>query len=202
MTTQDNPKQEPKTTRYAVFCGSRDGNKEMYTQDGYTLGKTLAERNIELIYGGGSTGVMGAVARGCLDHHGYVTGIIPHFLQTKERTFRRVNELIITKDMHERKRLMHTLSDGFIILPGGLGTLEELFEAWTWLQLELHNKPLAVLNTENFYTPLFSNFEHMKQNGFVDAKSKLPIHETNIGSLLNAMESHRRKQETTHCHLS
>ena len=202
MKTSDRTTQHKDTIKYTVFCGSRDGDKEIYTQQGYALGKELAHRNIELIYGGGSSGVMGAVARGCLDHHGYVTGIIPHFLQTKERTFRRVNELIITKDMHERKRLMHTLADGFIILPGGLGTLEELFEAWTWLQLELHNKPLAVLNTENFYAPLFSNFEHMKQNGFIDAKSTLPINETNIVSLLDAMESHRLNQESTHCHRS
>lgn len=144
-----------------VFCASSLGNDPVYAETAFELGKILAENQIDLIYGGAQVGLMGKVAEGCLSHNGKVTGIIPGFLKTKEIAHANLTELITVKTMHERKALMHDKSDAFIALPGGFGTLEELFEILTWGQLSLHKKPIGILNVNGYYDPLIQLVEKM-----------------------------------------
>ena len=132
-----------------------------------TLGAALARNDIGLVYGGGSLGLMGEVARATLDHGGRVTGIIPGFLVEKEAMMRDVHEMIVTEDMHERKRLMFERSDAFVALPGGVGTLEELVEQLTWVQLGRHTKPVIVANIDGFWTPFLALLTHMKTDTFI-----------------------------------
>jgi len=150
-----------------VFCGSSEGFNDIYREAGYELGAILAERNIRVIYGGAKIGVMGAVAEGVLQNGGKVTGVIPHFLCTKEVAHEGLTDLILTDTMHERKLKMHELSDGIIALPGGWGTLEELFEMMTWAQLGLHPKPIGILNVNGFYEPLLALLNNMIDEGFL-----------------------------------
>jgi uncharacterized protein (TIGR00730 family) len=150
-----------------VYCGSGKGNNPAYARAAQTLGRALAENGIGLVYGGGSLGLMGEVARATLDHGGRVTGIIPAFLSEREQMLRAVDELIVTEDMHERKRLMFERSDAFVALPGGIGTLEELVEQLTWSQLGRHRKPIVVANVEGFWTPFLSLLAHMKSDAFI-----------------------------------
>lgn len=145
----------------AVFCASSDGNDTVISDESYRLGKILAERNINLVFGGSKLGLMGKVAAGCLDHNGKVIGVIPDFLKTKEVVHPGLSELITTRDMHERKLKMHELSDGFIALPGGFGTFEELFEIITWGQLGLHKNPIGLLNINGFYDDLIAMLKTM-----------------------------------------
>jgi len=144
-----------------VFCASSSGNNLIYAEAAFELGKILADNQIDLIYGGAQVGLMGKVAEGALSHNGKVTGIIPEFLKTKEIAHGSLSELITVKTMHERKARMHELSDGFIALPGGFGTMEELFEILTWAQLSLHKKPVGLLNINGFYDPLIQLIEKM-----------------------------------------
>lgn len=144
-----------------VFCASSLGNDPVYAETAFELGKYLAENQIDLIYGGAQVGLMGKVAEGCLSYNGKVTGIIPVFLKTKEIAHANLTELITVKTMHERKALMHDKSDAFIALPGGFGTLEELFEILTWAQLSLHKKPIGILNINGYYNPLIQLVEKM-----------------------------------------
>lgn len=144
-----------------VFCASSLGNDPVYAETAFELGEILAENGIELIYGGAQVGLMGKVAEGSLSHNGKVTGIIPGFLKTKEIVHANLTELITVKTMHERKALMHDKSDAFIALPGGFGTLEELFEILTWAQLSLHKKPVGILNVNGYYDPLIQLVEKM-----------------------------------------
>ena len=150
-----------------VYCGSGVGKSPAYRAAARTLGKALAEQKIGLIYGGGDLGLMGDIAHTTLDHGGHVTGIIPRFLTRKEQMLRDVDELIVTQDMHERKRLMFERSDGFVALPGGIGTLEELVEQLTWVQLGRHTKPVIVANIEGFWDPFLNILTHMKADGFI-----------------------------------
>jgi uncharacterized protein (TIGR00730 family) len=150
-----------------TYCGSGPGNNPRYLDAASQFGKHLAENGIRLVYGGGSTGLMGAVANGVLDHGGSVTGIIPEFLNTRERMLTRVQELIITPDMHERKRLMFERSDAFVALPGGVGTLEELVEQLTWQQLGRHSKPVLLANIDGFWEPLLLLLSHMRATQFI-----------------------------------
>ena len=144
-----------------VFCASSLGNHPVYAETAFELGEILAENGIELIYGGAQVGLMGKVADGALSKNGKVTGIIPGFLQTKEIAHHSLNELITVQTMHERKALMHDRSDAFIALPGGFGTMEELFEILTWAQLSLHQKPIGVLNINGYYDPLIQLVDKM-----------------------------------------
>jgi uncharacterized protein (TIGR00730 family) len=153
--------------RIAVFCGSSSGSEEIYREQALLLGKLLAEQNIGLVYGGARIGLMGAVADGVLDHGGEVTGVLPNFLGSKEIAHDQLTELIMVDSMHERKLKMHDLSDGFIALPGGFGTFEELFEILTWAQLGLHSKPIGLLNVNRFYDPLYKMLETMVSHGFL-----------------------------------
>jgi hypothetical protein len=131
------------------------------------LGKLFAENDVRLVYGGGSLGMMGAVASAVLDHGGRVTGIIPDFLTTRENALTRVQEMIVTPDMHERKRLMFEHSDAFVAMPGGVGTLEELVEQLTWKQLGRHAKPVLLANIDGFWEPLLALFTHMRSTEFI-----------------------------------
>ena len=131
------------------------------------FGKILAENGIALVYGGGSVGLMGALAESVLDHGGRVTGVIPDFLVNREHMLLRVQERVITRDMHERKRVMFDHADAFVALPGGVGTLEELVEQLTWAQLGRHKKPILILNSERFWDPLCALLDHMKKLDFI-----------------------------------
>jgi uncharacterized protein (TIGR00730 family) len=150
-----------------VFCGSGPGKNPAYVEAAQSLGRAMAEAGYGLVYGGGSLGLMGEVARAVLTSGGYVTGIIPEFLSEKERMLRDVNELVVTGDMHDRKRLMFERSDAFVALPGGIGTLEELVEQLTWAQLGRHDKPIVLANIENFWNPLKSLLDHMRAEAFI-----------------------------------
>ena len=150
-----------------VYCGSGPGNNPRFIEAASAFGRILAENGIRLVYGGGSTGLMGAIATSVLDHGGSVTGIIPEFLNTRERMLTRVQELVITPDMHERKRLMFERSDAFVALPGGVGTLEELVEQMTWQQLGRHSRPVLLANIEGFWEPLLDLLTHMRATQFI-----------------------------------
>ena len=150
-----------------VYCGSGPGTNPRFVEAAIALGKALAEGGIRLVYGGGSIGLMGAVATSVLDHGGTVTGIIPGFLTARENALKRVQELIVTPDMHERKRLMFEHSDAFVALPGGIGTLEELVEQLTWQQLGRHTKPVLLANIEGFWEPLLALLAHMRATQFI-----------------------------------
>ncbi|MCQ6268652.1 TIGR00730 family Rossman fold protein [Fictibacillus sp. WQ 8-8] len=154
----------------AVFCGSSNGVSEIYVKEAAKLGKELAERNIGLVYGGASVGVMGAVADSVLQHGGQVTGIMPDFLKKREISHKNLTNLIVVDSMHERKARMAELADGFIVLPGGPGTMEEFFEIFTWAQLGLHPKPCGLLNINHYFDPLISLFNHMTAEGFMQEK--------------------------------
>jgi len=150
-----------------VYCGSGPGTNPRFIEAAIALGRALAENGIRLVYGGGSIGLMGAVATSVLDHGGTVTGIIPDFLTSRESALTRVQELIVTPDMHERKRLMFERSDAFVALPGGIGTLEELVEQLTWQQLGRHSKPVLLANIDGFWEPLLSLLAHMRATEFI-----------------------------------
>jgi uncharacterized protein (TIGR00730 family) len=150
-----------------VYCGSGPGTNPRFIEAAVALGKTLAENGIRLVYGGGSIGLMGAVATSVLDHGGIVTGIIPDFLTSRENALKRVQEMIVTPDMHERKRLMFERSDAFVALPGGVGTLEELVEQLTWQQLGRHTKPVLLANIDGFWEPLLALLAHMRATEFI-----------------------------------
>ena len=150
-----------------VYCGSGPGTNPRFVEAANALGRVLAENGIRLVYGGGSIGLMGAVATSVLDHGGTVTGIIPDFLTSRENALKRVQEMIVTPDMHERKRLMFERSDAFVALPGGIGTLEELVEQLTWQQLGRHSKPVLLANIDNFWEPLLALLAHMRATEFI-----------------------------------
>lgn len=153
-----------------VYCGSQDGRNATYRRAANTLGTAMAGQGIGLVYGGGTRGVMGAVADAVLQAGGKVTGIIPEFLIDKEATrqaLSRLDELVVTRDMHERKHLMFERSDAFVALPGGIGTLEELIEILTWAQLGRHSKPIILANIDDFWKPLESLLSHMTSEGFI-----------------------------------
>src|SRR5579859_462751 len=150
-----------------VYCGSGPGTNPRFVEAAKALGKALAESGIRLVYGGGSIGLMGAVATSVLDHGGTVTGIIPDFLTIRENALKRVQDLIITPDMHERKRLMFEQSDAFVALPGGIGTLEELVEQLTWQQLGRHSKPVLLANIDGFWEPLLALLMHMRETELI-----------------------------------
>lgn len=158
--------------RICVFCGSAPGRDERYLATARHLGALLAEREIGLVYGGASVGTMGAVADAALEAGGEVIGVIPRSLADREVAHRGLPDLRIVANLHERKAQMAELSDAFVTLPGGIGTMEELFEIWTWAHLGLHDKPVGALNTNGFYRPLRDLVEHMTQEGFLPARSR------------------------------
>ncbi len=156
-----------KIKHVCVYCGSGPGTDPAYGDAAKALGQALAAANIGLVYGGGSLGLMGIVARSVLEAGGHVTGIIPDFLSSRERMLEDVQELIVTRNMHERKQLMYERSDAFVALPGGVGTLEETVEMLTWGQLGQHAKPILLTNIKDFWVPLIELFEHMREQEFI-----------------------------------
>lgn len=158
--------------RIAVFCGSSSGSNTIYQDQARLLGKTLAKKGIHLVYGGAKVGLMGALAEGALSSAGHVTGIIPGFLMIKEVVHDNLTELIHVDSMHERKAMINDLTDGVIALPGGYGTMDELFEMLTWGQLGLHKKPVGVLNVNGFYNDIYRAVEKMVSEGFLKEINK------------------------------
>ena len=156
--------------KLAVFCGSSNGASEIYIEGAKKLGKELAKRNITLVYGGASVGIMGDDANSVLNEGGYVIGVMPSFLDNREIAHKNLSELIIVDSMHERKAKMAELADGFIALPGGPGTLEEFFEVFTWGQLGLHKKPCGLLNIDNYFDLLINFFSQMNKKEFLQEK--------------------------------
>jgi uncharacterized protein (TIGR00730 family) len=150
-----------------VYCGSSFGNSPRYAKAARAMGAALAGRGITLVYGGGNVGLMGAIADEVLRQGGKVTGVIPQALLDKEVGHLGLSELHVVKNMHERKALMAELSDGFIAMPGGIGTLEELFEVFTWSQLRFHDKPVGLLNTDGYYDTMLAFIAHMVEQGFL-----------------------------------
>ncbi len=159
----------------AVFCGSKAGNNPRYTEDTAALGVILAEKKVTVIYGGGNKGIMGAVANASLAQGGTVVGVIPEFLASLEHRHDALTETISTKTMHERKQILYERCDAAIILPGGFGTLDELFEMLTWNQLDLHSKRIFFLNTCGFYDHLLAHLKLMEHEGFLYSMEKNPI---------------------------
>ena len=150
-----------------VYCGSGPGADPAFVGAAKRFGRILAENNIGLVYGGGSLGLMGALAKSVLDQGGHVTGIIPEFLTEKEKALVRAQEVIVTRDMHERKQIMFERADAFVAFPGGVGTLEELVEQMTWAQLGRHKKPILIANIERFWDPLCALLDHMQAMAFI-----------------------------------
>ena len=150
-----------------VYCASGPGNNPAFVQAASRFGRILAENGIRLVYGGGAVGLMGALAESVLDHGGRVTGVIPDFLVNREHMLARVQERIVTPDMHERKRVMFERADAFVALPGGVGTLEELVEQMTWAQLGRHKKPILILNVDRFWDPLCVLLDQMERLAFI-----------------------------------
>lgn len=159
--------------RLAVFLGSRDGSQPRLVETAYDVGRQLAERGVELVYGGGGSGLMGHISQGVLDHGGRVFGAIPRFMV--EREWARLHapgvELHVVDTMHQRKAMMAERAQAFLALPGGLGTLEEFFEVWTWQTLSLHAKPVGLLNVDGFWDPLVTMLDRVAQAGFADRRT-------------------------------
>lgn len=174
-----------------VFCGSGLGSEEIFEKEALLLGKKIASQKINVIYGGAKIGLMGAVAKGALEAGGKVIGVLPSFLRKKEVAHEQLSELIIVESMHERKMKMHDLCDGFITLPGGMGTLEEFFEMLTWAQLGRHQKPIGILNTSGYYDELISFIHKMIDKQFVRPLNlELFIVSDSIDDLLSKMEAY------------
>ncbi|WP_136622532.1 MULTISPECIES: TIGR00730 family Rossman fold protein [Mesorhizobium] len=159
-----------------VYCGSSPGRDEIYIKAGHLLGRSIAKAGLRLVYGGGTKGIMGAVAEGALKAGGKVTGIIPRFLINKEATetaLNRLDELLITDNMHERKHKMFEKSDAFVALPGGIGTVEEIVEVMTWGQLGHHRKPIVFGNVGGFWDPMLALLDHMAAEGFIHTAQRV-----------------------------
>lgn len=168
-----------------IYCGSSPGRLDAYASAACSLAESLVSRNIRLVYGGASIGIMGMVADQVLKLGGQVIGVIPKALAHKEIAHQHLTELHVTQSMHERKMLMAELSDGFIALPGGIGTLEELFEIWTWAQLGFHHKPCGLLNVEGYYDALITFLDHVRAEQFVkEHHHAMLMVETNPDELL------------------
>jgi uncharacterized protein (TIGR00730 family) len=175
-----------------VFCGSRSGTEPAYDEAARELGRTLAAENITLVYGGGRVGLMGVVAEAALGAGGEVVGVIPQALLEREIAHTGLTDLRVVGSMHERKALMSELSEGFIALPGGTGTLEEFFEVLTWAQLGEHRKPCALLNACRYYDPLLVLFDHMVAKGFLSEEHRaMVLVETEPEALLEALAGYK-----------
>ena len=164
MTTEDGA---PVLRSLCVYCGSNPGRRPEYVEAGRALARAAAARGIDLIYGGATVGVMGAVADAALDAGGRVVGVIPQALVDKELAHHALTELVVTASMHERKAMMAERADAFVALPGGVGTLEEIFEMWTWAQLGFHRKPCGLLNVAGYYDGLVAFLDRTVEEGFV-----------------------------------
>ncbi|MEA5140765.1 LOG family protein [Arcicella rigui] len=179
-----------------IYCGSSYGNNEIYNQTAQKVGETLAKQNLRLIYGGGSAGLMGTTADAVLANGGEVIGIIPSFMEAWEVQHKNLTETIVVESMHVRKQLMADRADAIIALPGGWGTLDELFEILTWRQIGLHSMPIGLLNTNGFYDDLLKMLDKMAAEGFVrEANTKFLIIDDNIDSLLEKLRNDNTEGE-------
>jgi uncharacterized protein (TIGR00730 family) len=173
-----------------VYCGASTGFDPVYAEGARSLAKELVNNHIGLVYGGGKVGLMGIIADEVLRLGGEATGVIPQLLMDKEVGHTGLTRLHVVKDMHERKAMMADLSDGFIAMPGGIGTLEELFEVFTWSYLGLHSKPMGLLNTHGFYDGLIGFLRHTVSQGFLkQAQAAMLVHETHAGDLVQRMRT-------------
>jgi uncharacterized protein (TIGR00730 family) len=154
-------------TSLAVFCGSKSGNNPLFEDHAKQLGCIVAKKNVTLIYGGGNKGIMGCIANSVLENNGKVTGIIPQLLTDREHSHHGITELIVVENMHVRKKMLYEKADAAIILPGGFGTLDELFEMLTWNQLSIHSKKIFILNSAGFYDHLLAHAQTMQQENFL-----------------------------------
>ena len=170
--------------RVCVYCGANRGRDPAYAEAARAMGRALADRGIELVTGGGRVGLMGVVADATLEAGGRVIGVIPQALMKRELAHAGLTELIVTGSMHERKARMAELSDAFVALPGGLGTLEELFEAWTWMQLGLQHKPCGLLAVGSFFDPLLAFLDRASEEGFVSANHRALLKVANDPAVL------------------
>lgn len=178
-----------------VYCGSRVGTNGRYEALAREFGNIMAEAGVGLVFGGGSIGLMGTIARAILERDGNVIGIIPEHLHKVEVAFEELPDLRIVNSMHERKKLMFDLSDGFVILPGGLGTLDETFEIITWAQLGLHNKPVILVNEEGYWNPFLDLCDHVIDSGFASPASRDLFYVVNhVADVLGAIEDHMAPQ--------
>ena len=171
----------------AVFCGSRSGANPRYVEAAREVGRTLGTRGHRLVYGGGSAGMMGAVADACLAAGGEVTGVYPKTQFVPEELHKDLTTVVETRDMHERKLEMARLSDAFCVLPGGFGTLDETFEALTWRQIKIHDKPVGLLDVADFWQPMVALIKHLEREGFIDEKTPHPIVSSDAASLLTEL---------------
>jgi uncharacterized protein (TIGR00730 family) len=178
-----------------VFCGSALGSDPAFEAAARALGETMAREQIRLVYGGGSIGLMGAVARAVLDGGGTVLGVIPQFLVDREVMLPEVSELVVTKDMHQRKRIMFEQCDAFVTLPGGIGTLEEVVEQMTWVQLGQHAKPIVLADIGGFWHPLAELLEHMRRSGFI--RPGLEVSYSVVGRIEDVIPTARAVQAQT-----
>jgi len=179
-----------------VFCGSSDAVHADYLSAARTMGITLAERGFQLIYGGGKTGLMGAVADGVLEAGGEVIGVIITSMNTESLAHTGLTKMEVTPDMHTRKARMYELSDGFIALPGGFGTMDELFETLTWSQIGNHQDPVGLLNVNNYYAPLLAAMDHAVKEGFVFKEHRDALFvDPDQNQLLNAMSEYEHSHE-------
>jgi len=172
----------------AVFCGANTGTDPAILQAAQAMGRTIAQRGMGVVYGGGHVGLMGAVADAALETGGKVIGVIPGFMMEKELAHQRLTELIVVGDMHERKMRMHQHSQAVVALPGGFGTMDEVFELLTWRQLGLHTKPIGVLNVNGFYTPLLEQVARMERDGFLHGPTRI-LNATTVDALLDAVSA-------------
>lgn len=179
-----------------VFCGSSTGTDPAYRNAAEHVGRTLAERGIGLIYGGAAAGTMGVLADAALAAGGRVTGVIPQSLVDREIAHQRLSALHVVADLHERKAKMAALADAFLVLPGGAGTLEELFEVYTWAQLGLHDKPIALLDVAGYYQPMLRFMDHMAGQGFLRPEFRdMLIVDTNVADVLDRYAGHRAPRD-------
>lgn len=185
--------------RITVYCGSSTGSSELFKEGAVQLGKELSRRNITLVYGGASVGIMGTLADSVLEANGKVIGVIPQLLEEREISHNHLTELYKVKTMHERKSKMVELGDGFIALPGGPGTLEEIFEVITWAQIGLHQKPIGFLNINHYFQPLMDLFQHMIDQGFLQEQYKsLAIIDSDPAALLDKFNNYKPSQIKTY----
>ncbi len=183
--------------RVCVFAGSSSGARSQYERAARSLGAALTSRNLALVYGGGAVGLMGLLADAVLEGGGYVIGVMPRPLVDREVAHTGLSELRVVASMHERKAQMAQLSDAFVALPGGLGTLEEMFEIWTWAQLGIHQKPCGLLNTEGYYDHLLEFLNHAVAEDFIEAKNRSMMMLADGGDeLLDQLESYQDPEVT------
>ncbi|WP_375235848.1 TIGR00730 family Rossman fold protein [Winogradskyella sp.] len=176
----------------AVFCGSSSGNDNLIIEQSKLLGETFVSNDITLVYGGSKIGIMGTIAKAVIDGGGETVGVIPKFLQTKEIVNNDLTALIITDNMHDRKVIMYDKSDGFIIIPGGFGTMDEFFEITTWGQLGLHTKPIGILNSNGYYDALIEQCKVMVEKGFLKQENfEAVVVDSTINGLLDKMINHK-----------